>query len=157
MLSYFYKTKDRCPQRWAVRNWPLFRFFTFSILALLHPHTLVHFPVVFFVFPSEGLFIIIFMIFICPPSIGEVGTATHYCLHQVIFPGLIYNPFGPRIRRPHCLELTIIAEKPNKRNRSARCMASLEQAERWLGYTKSPPYVVPRIGGCYGRAFDKRN
>lgn len=106
---------------------------------------------------SEGLLIIIFMIFICPPSTGEVGTATHYCLHQVIFPGLIYNPFGPRIRRPHCLEPTVIAEKTKKRNRSARCMASLEQAERWLGYTKNPPYVIPRIGGCYGRAFDKRN
>lgn len=122
---------------------PLFRRFFFSFF----------FPTM----SSEGLFIIIFLIFICPPSTGEVGTATHYCLHHVIFPGLIYNPSGPRIRRPHCLELAIIAEKTNKRNRSARCMASLEQAERWLGYTKSPPYVVPQIGGCYGRAFDQRN
>ncbi len=121
-----------------------FQFVTFSILALLHPHTVWSaVPSFFFFFlptmSSEGLFIIIFMIFICPPSTGELGTATHYCLHQVIFPGLIYKSSGPRIRRPQCLELELIAEKTNKRNRSARCMASLEQAERWLGYTKSPP------------------
>lgn len=77
------------------------------------------------------------------PSINyKVGTAT-YCLHQVTFPGLIYKSSSPRIRRQQCLELKIVAEKTNKRNITARCMASLEPAERWLGYTKSRPYAVP--------------
>lgn len=47
----------------------------------------------------------------------------------------------------------IIAEKANKRNTSARCMASLEQADRWPGDTKSPPYLVCQIGGCYSAAI----